>query len=89
MDKLKTNKKINIERLLGLDLGAINSKLDAAVEKVERYQGQMRDLKALLRDPSATEFVAVAAPTALAVDGKCNDETREVTTPEFDKLVSL
>ena len=47
---------------------------------MERYQGQMRDLKALLRDPSATEFVAVAAPTALAVDetkrlvGTLNDE---------------
>ena len=44
----------------------------------------MQDLKALLRDTSATEFIAVAAPTALAVD-----ETKRLIATLKDEAIPV
>uniref|UniRef100_A0A7S2B6R7 ArsA/GET3 Anion-transporting ATPase-like domain-containing protein n=1 Tax=Octactis speculum TaxID=3111310 RepID=A0A7S2B6R7_9STRA len=53
--------------MLGLNAGALTAKLDAAVIAADNYRTQIKSLRDLLTDPTATQFVVVAGPTALAV----------------------
>eukprot|EP00613_Pedinella_sp_CCMP2098_P075329 CAMPEP_0171912298 /NCGR_PEP_ID=MMETSP0993-20121228/10973_1 /TAXON_ID=483369 /ORGANISM="non described non described, Strain CCMP2098" /LENGTH=815 /DNA_ID=CAMNT_0012546069 /DNA_START=46 /DNA_END=2493 /DNA_ORIENTATION=+ len=52
---------------LGIDVGQLTSKLDKATATLEGYRVGAVELKALFENAEATQFVAVASPTPLAV----------------------
>merc|ERR1719272_576335 len=55
--------------LLGALSGVENpaAKIDAAVEKLQRWQARVANLQSLLTDPEVTDFVVVAIPSRLSV----------------------
>merc|ERR1719272_1280095 len=55
--------------LLGALSGVENpaAKIDAAVEKLQRWQARVANLRSLLTDPEVTDFVVVAIPSRLSV----------------------
>ena len=55
--------------LLGALSGVDNpaAKIDAAVEKLQRWQARVANLQSLLTDPEVTDFVVVAIPSRLSV----------------------
>jgi len=56
----------SLSQFLGME-NTFESKLNKVVSKLEDFQNDMQQLKSLLTNPKATEFVVVTIPTTMAV----------------------